>query len=388
MSIDVQDVFRSHVLWDDSRPVHHIQKDTIVTVGQAGLFIVFEGGEGSGKSTQTQLLNNALAAMGIRCIFTRQPGGTDTGVKIRELLLDRSNAPLTQKSQALLFLADRAEHTKTVIRPAMARGDTVVCDRFAASTIAYQGYAGHLDVTVLRMISDWASDGLRPDITFFLDIDPQIGLERSKRVEHTRFEDESLQYHAAVRRGFLEQRDDSWVTISAEYNACLNAQQIHKKIMQYVLPVLNVHRRFQSEKPLTTVACVAKDCIDPNCSEGKKVPPFLPPIDKSPRGFEPTYALPVSKPIRKIAPTCPSCGSVLKLDADNRQGGAIALYDCVNGHGFMRVDKLHEPVTTEFVSSSPPADDLADVASAVSAPTECGYEGCMVHPKVSDVDVS
>jgi dTMP kinase len=196
-----------------------------------GMFVVFEGGEGSGKSTQTRMLGKALTELDVPHIVTREPGDTPLGVELRNILLRRGGTPLHKRAEALLFMADRAQHVEEVVWPALRADKLVVCDRYTASTIAYQGYANGLGVAQLRSISEWASDGLQPDITYFLDVNPAVGLERSKREEHTRFEDKAVQYHVTVRDGFIKQKTPKWHVINAD----IPAAEIHKSILMHVL---------------------------------------------------------------------------------------------------------------------------------------------------------
>lgn len=174
------------------------------------LFITLEGVEGSGKSTQAQRLARWLETeTGAEVLLTREPGGTDVTKQIRELLAD-PDAILDSRAELLLFLADRAQHVATVIRPALDRGATVVCDRYIDSTIAYQSYGRGHDLTLLETLNAWASTELMPDLTLWIDCDVEMGLERA--VKRTggpgdRFENEALGYHYAVARGFREQHD-------------------------------------------------------------------------------------------------------------------------------------------------------------------------------------
>jgi dTMP kinase len=209
-----------------------------------GLFIVLEGGDGSGKTTQAKMLSDALKIHNVDHHLTREPGDTRLGANLRALLLDRGGEPISKKAEALLFAADRAEHVEKVIRPTLNRGVMVICDRYIASTIAYQGYASGLDAPVLRTVSDWASSDLYPDLTFFLDVDPVIGLERAMKVKTTRFEDKDLSYHHAVHRGFLEQRDQTWVTM----DGMESAEVVHSKILHYVLGVMSAMKQMRYER--------------------------------------------------------------------------------------------------------------------------------------------
>jgi dTMP kinase len=183
-----------------------------------GLFFVFEGGEGSGKSTQAELLSDALNTFGVPNTLTREPGDSELGKKLREILLSRNDAPFSKKAEAFMFMADRAEHMAKVVKPVLDADGVVICDRFSASTISYQGYGNRLNLGMLEDMSDWAADYFVPDVTYFLNIKPEVGLERAKRVERTRFEDETLEYHRRVQQGFMtqmEQKVAPWVHVDA-----------------------------------------------------------------------------------------------------------------------------------------------------------------------------
>jgi dTMP kinase len=167
-----------------------------------GVFIVFEGGEGAGKSTQAGLLVDTLVAAGHEVTRTREPGGTPAAEAIRNILLSNENAGLDDRAEALLFAAARGEHTARVIRPALERGHVVVCDRYIDSSVAYQGVGRNLGVETVRDLSLWATGGLLPDLTIVLDVDPAVGLGRVERPD--RLEAEPLEWHARVRQGFVD----------------------------------------------------------------------------------------------------------------------------------------------------------------------------------------
>lgn len=179
-----------------------------------GKFITLEGGEGTGKSTQIRRLLDALAAAGIDVIATREPGGTPEAEKIRNLLVQRDGADFSPLTEAMMMMAARHEHIVRKIRPALEKGTWVVCDRFADSTRAYQGYGAGVPLDTIDALYDLVSTGLDPDLTFVLDIDPEVGLSRSNRqlndtqdaTEKTedRFERKGLMYHQRLRQGFLE----------------------------------------------------------------------------------------------------------------------------------------------------------------------------------------
>ncbi len=171
------------------------------------LFISFEGGEGAGKTTLISKLKAALEAQEFSLLVTREPGSTSIGEQIRSLLLDHSKqAKVAAKTEVLLFLAARAQHIEEVIAPALAAGKIVLCDRFNDSTIAYQGFARGLGMAKMKKWCEDVCDGLNPDITLFLDIDPALGMARAIRQGRVvdRMETEELAFHEKVRQGFLK----------------------------------------------------------------------------------------------------------------------------------------------------------------------------------------
>ncbi len=170
----------------------------------AGLFITFEGIEGSGKSTHLRALAHALRTAGHDTLETREPGGTGLGRALRDLLLAPSHAPPHPLAELLLYCADRAQHAAEVIRPALAAGRVVLCDRFSDSTIAYQGYGRGLDLATVAALDAHARGGLTPDLTFLLDCPVATGLSRAhaRSGAGDRFEREAVAFHEAVRRGF------------------------------------------------------------------------------------------------------------------------------------------------------------------------------------------
>jgi dTMP kinase len=185
------------VIGDGNRPMPGI-----------GRFIVFEGGEGAGKSTQVERLAEALAGYGRTVVVTHEPGATEVGKRIRHMVLDKpedGDEPVSARAEALLYAADRAHHVEHVIAPALRRGSIVISDRYVDSSLAYQGAGRTLATEEIRWLSSWATGGLRPDLVVLLDIDPAEGLKRAAhRNEHDRLEGESLAFHQRVRAAFLE----------------------------------------------------------------------------------------------------------------------------------------------------------------------------------------
>lgn len=167
----------------------------------AGRFVVFEGGDGAGKSTQIALLSETLRDQGHEVVLTREPGGTPLGSSIRELLL-HGQEPVDPRAEALLFAADRAQHVQTLVRPALERGAVVLQDRYLDSSVAYQGAGRDLGAAEVARLSQWATRELRPDLTVLLDVTPQEG-RRRRGDEHDRLEQEAEQFHARVREHFL-----------------------------------------------------------------------------------------------------------------------------------------------------------------------------------------
>ena len=185
-----------------------------------GRFITLEGGEGAGKSTQIQVVKDYLEARGIDVIVTREPGGTPVGQEIRNLLVSGDKDKWSPLSETLLILADRAAHLERVIRPALADGKCVVCDRFFDSTRAYQGIAGGLGLEVIHNLQQPVLATTLPDVTLLLDIDPEKGLSRAQeRGGDLRFESKTLAYHQTLRQAFLDfakQEPERMVVIDAD----------------------------------------------------------------------------------------------------------------------------------------------------------------------------
>jgi dTMP kinase len=168
----------------------------------SGLFVCFEGGEGAGKSTQSRLLSDTLEAAGHTVLLTFEPGDTEVGKALRQIVLSPSTGELSHRTEVLLYAADKAEHVDTVVLPALARGEVVITDRYVDSALAYQGAGRDLVVAEVEHVNRWATADLRPHLTVVLDLAPQTGLGRFE--ERDRIEGESLEFHQRVQQGFLE----------------------------------------------------------------------------------------------------------------------------------------------------------------------------------------
>jgi dTMP kinase len=201
-----------------------------------GLFLAFEGGEGVGKSTQAKRLQDFCERRGNTVVRTREPGGTTVGAAIRALLLDPATGVLDDRTEALLYAADRAEHVATLIEPALQRGDIVISDRYVDSSLAYQGAGRSLAVDEVATLSAWATGGLLPDLTILLDLDPEQGLARFAGAD--RLEAEGLAFHRRVRRAFLDRAEldpDRYLVV----DAAADADQVERFISDRVASLLH-----------------------------------------------------------------------------------------------------------------------------------------------------
>jgi dTMP kinase len=192
--------------------------------GKKGCFITFEGPEGAGKSTQVKLLRQALGSRGIECLLTREPGGTPLAEQLRDIVkYHEGDEPMAAETELLLFAASRAQHVRNLIKPAIAEGKVVICDRFYDSTTAYQGYARNLELDFVQRLNMFAIAGCKPDLTILLDLPPEAGFSRTAvRAEtqglNDRLENEALDFHLAVRSAFLtiaEQEPERVKVVSA-----------------------------------------------------------------------------------------------------------------------------------------------------------------------------
>lgn len=226
------------------------------TSAARGLFITFEGGEGAGKSTLASSVRDALKAQQINILFTREPGGTPLGEKLRELLLHAKELAISSRAELLLFLASRAQHIVEVIEPALAKNITVLCDRFSDSSIAYQGAGKELGFSYVKQLCDLVQQELVPDVTFYVDIDPAIGLARvrSRRqicvdalediATYDRIEGEAIAFHQKVRSAFLHLADlDSAVKDHTKRIYVLDGTLPPETLLQQALEIIKMKSR-------------------------------------------------------------------------------------------------------------------------------------------------
>ncbi len=170
-----------------------------------GLFVTFEGVEGSGKTTQARRLAEALSARGVSVTLTREPGGTPLGERLRDILLDLGQSGMLPEAELFLYMASRAEHVAGVIEPALSRGDVVIADRYGDASVAYQGGGRELGTSLVKSLNEVATRGVKPDVTFLLDLAPGVGLGRLSRRGggRDRIESEELAFHERVRSAYL-----------------------------------------------------------------------------------------------------------------------------------------------------------------------------------------
>ncbi len=206
------------------------------------MFITFEGIEGTGKTTQIQKVKDYLESLGKDVFLTLEPGGSRVGQELRKMLLHVDNSDLTPITELFLYLADRAQHVAQVIRPELEAGKVVLCDRFADSTIVYQGYGRGLDTNILRQLNEVAVDGLWPDLTMVLDIDPEIGLKRAtlrnikdgNAKEEGRFEAEHISFHRRIREGYL-----TWAAINRDRIKVADASSSPGEVFERVKAIID-----------------------------------------------------------------------------------------------------------------------------------------------------
>lgn len=199
-----------------------------------GLFITFEGTEGSGKSTQVRMLEAALRQMDIPCLKTREPGGPPISEAIRTILLNPDHAEMQPETELLLYMASRAQHTAQWIIPALNRGETVLCDRYNDSTIAYQGAARDLDQAFIAALARFATRSLVPDITFLVDLPVEVGMARITNRQLDRMENEAIGFHRKVREQYLRlAKTEAFRYIVLD--GTMDQSVIHSQILNQVL---------------------------------------------------------------------------------------------------------------------------------------------------------
>ncbi len=224
-------------------------------------FIAFEGGDGAGKTTQAGRLHDWLRAQSISCKLVREPGGTDLGDHLRKYL--KSSQPLTPEAELLLFAAARVELVTSQIRPALEAGQVVLADRFSASTVAYQGYGRGIDLGLITALNGFATQGIKPNVIFLLDLEPAVGLRRTinrqlgfsgglaplrRDDEGRRFEDLALEFHEKARQGFLGQaraNPEHWVVI----DGARPAEEVSEEVARHVQRRLGLLRAAAHPNP-------------------------------------------------------------------------------------------------------------------------------------------
>lgn len=208
------------------------------------MFITLEGIEGSGKTTQIPRIVDYLNEKGLDCFVTREPGGTKIGEKIRGIVLDPESNDLTPLAELLLYMADRAQHIASVVAPMLAKGKTILCDRYFDATMVYQGYARGLDINMIDRLHGMVLNNLKPDVTILLDLPVQLGLSRAwKQIKsgsrsdmETRFEEEKLAFHEKVRAGYLAlaQREKERIQV-------VDASGDEEQVLREIVRVLSVY---------------------------------------------------------------------------------------------------------------------------------------------------
>ncbi len=205
------------------------------------MFITLEGPDGSGKTSQIPALEEFLRQKGYDVLVTREPGGTDVGDQIRDVLMNLKNTAIVPRTEILLFQAARAQHVEEVIRPALARGQIVICDRFGDSTLAYQGYGHGTDLDELRYLVNYATGGLKPDLTLFLDVPIREGLARKvNQSEWNRLDNYAETFHRRVHQGYMalvSAEPDRWCVVDATRNKDEVQQAMREAILDRLPPL-------------------------------------------------------------------------------------------------------------------------------------------------------
>jgi dTMP kinase len=228
-------------LWSDIMMAFRGELGAITGATHQGIFISFEGGEGSGKSTQSKLLKEYLESTGETVLLTREPGGTDLGVQLRGILLANETGHISPRAEALIYAADRAHHVYSLIRPALEAGTVVITDRYLDSSIAYQGAGRVLQPSEVARISRWATEQLTPTLTIILDLPAEVGIGRL--TSRDRLESEPLDFHERVRNEFLNLArvdPDRYVVVDAQQSVEAIQEAIRERVA--ALPLLKINK--------------------------------------------------------------------------------------------------------------------------------------------------
>jgi dTMP kinase len=213
-----------------------------------GVLISFEGIEGCGKSTQSRMLREKLSELGFDVVLTREPGGTPIAERIRAILLNGESAGLTARAEALLMVASRAQLASEIILPALDRGAVVIADRYADSSVAYQGVARQIGVQNIQKLNEFATQGTEPNLTLILDVDVELGLSRlssSDRIGLDRIESETVQFHSRVREAYLEmaKREPRRMKI---INGAMAADEVFREVWKRVASLSEIKERLKT----------------------------------------------------------------------------------------------------------------------------------------------
>ncbi|MDO5683688.1 MAG: dTMP kinase [Propionibacteriaceae bacterium] len=200
-----------------------------------GLFIVFEGGDGVGKSTQVRHLSEWLREQGQQVLVTHEPGDTEVGLKLRQIVLDPATGHIDPRAEALLLAADKAQHLHELVRPALASGTVVVCDRYVDSMIAYQGAGRELEAEDVAHLAHWATAGLVPDLTILMDVEPAQAVHQ--KTDRDRLEDAGAAFHQRVREGFLacaEAAPERYLVLHARDELATNVAAVRARVAELI----------------------------------------------------------------------------------------------------------------------------------------------------------
>lgn len=229
-----------------------------------GVFVVFEGGDGAGKSTQAHLLAAALTERGLHVVTTREPGGTAVGEAVREVLLGSGSEGMDPRTEALLFAAARAEHAAALIRPEVAGGAVVISDRFVDSSVAYQGAARALGEDTIAELNRWGTRGLRPDLTVVLDVPPEVGLARA--ADANRMEAEPRAFHAEVRASLVRSAaadPDRYLVVPAGQPVQQIADIVLERVLALISPTGVVEPQGTGDQPARHTGSVPDSGLGP-----------------------------------------------------------------------------------------------------------------------------